>query len=72
MTPPVLTSATRHLKMTAVISESPLIGQKKIREKKTFSNNEIFMLFLTANKSPGTWGKRILVASQMTQYYNTR
>lgn len=50
----LLTSATRHLKMTAVISESPLIGQKEIGEKKTFSNNEIFMLLLTANKSPGT------------------
>lgn len=53
----MLTSATRHLKMTAVISESPLIGQEEIREKKTFSNSEKFMLLLTANKSPTTWGK---------------
>lgn len=53
----MLTSATRHLKMTAVISESPLIGQEEIREKKTFSNSEKFMLLLTANKSPRTWGK---------------
>lgn len=52
--PPVLTSATRHLNITAIFSESSLIGQKEIREKKTFSNNEIFMLLLTANKSPGT------------------